>query len=73
MTLRIIKRQQVYYEKQIFQKYFFFQVGEGQDVYFECLSQANPPVCKINLKCIKLSIIIPFPDNIVHIKIDIDR
>ena len=20
-------------------------MGEGQDVYFECLSQANPPVC----------------------------
>ena len=25
--------------------WYYIQVGEGQDVYFECLSQANPPVC----------------------------
>ena len=59
--LIILKFQEVYFEKLIF--LISNQVGEGQDVYFECLSQANPPVCQI----IKLAIITPFPDNIVHI------
>ena len=48
--LIVLKHQEVYnVEKKNISQIFniFNQVGEGQDVYFECLSQANPPVCKI--------------------------
>ena len=48
--LIVLKHQEVYnVEKKNISQIFniFDQVGEGQDVYFECLSQANPPVCKI--------------------------